>query len=119
MLTFPRETPCGGHTWASTTWTSAPWMVIVARRTTCAVSRKRGCCRRRRRNSTAASLALRAQDLPYITVNTCRIASGIVHQFQPTFVSVVELGLAEQVGRLHDRLNRVAQVMRQTTKLGD
>src|SRR5438105_11079973 len=31
---------------------------------------------------TAASLALRAQDLPYITVNTCRIASGIVHQFQ-------------------------------------
>src|SRR6185437_12731762 len=97
MRTSRPATWCGPPTPANTTWTWARWRAIARHRIFCAPWPSTRC-----RMRLEAGSALGTQDFADFPVDAGRVAGGIINQFHPFLVAVVELGLGQQIGSLHD-----------------
>ena len=59
------------------------------------------------------AFALVSKDVADFAIYAGSVASGVVDQFDPPLIIVVQSGLAEQVRGLHDGFDRVAEIVGQ------
>ena len=63
--------------------------------------------------------ALRAEDLADFAVDSGRVVGRRINHLPPLLVRVIEFRLGHEIGRLHDSLNGITQVMRQDAQPGN